>query len=411
MSCLHIRRSATLFSHTATNCCCCFVRFAFQKEDASTLEIAAMASRRPENENPPEIYYNDAAARRYAHSSRIRNIQRKMTERAVELLQLPSDEPCHILDIGCGSGLSGAVLAERGHSWVGMDISLSMLAIAKAKELESSDDEDDSNSNPRYRSPFGQLPLPGEEEEEEDEEDDDDEQEDDEHPRSCTRRFAEVLAGDMGCGVPFRPGVFDGVVSISAIQWLCYMDRKDHIPQRRLRALFQSLYNCLRRGARAVLQFYPETAQQMNMISQAAMKCGFGGGMVVDYPHSTRAKKYFLVLYAGQPGGNYRPPQPLTGTPEEDYADVDSREGSDVADTDEDEEIDEEDDESAHDGKRVRTCGRSRPNKHRKRQRRDARPTTGSKEWVLMKKEERRKFGLRTTEDTKYTMRRRKPRF
>jgi 18S rRNA (guanine1575-N7)-methyltransferase len=33
------------------------------------------------------------------------------------------------LDIGCGSGLSGEVLEEDGHFWVGMDISPSMLSI------------------------------------------------------------------------------------------------------------------------------------------------------------------------------------------------------------------------------------------------------------------------------------------
>lgn len=26
----------------------------------------------------------------------------------------------------------------------------------------------------------------------------------------------------MGQGMPFRAGVFDGVISISALQWLCY---------------------------------------------------------------------------------------------------------------------------------------------------------------------------------------------
>ena len=29
------------------------------------------------------------------------------------------------------------------------------------------------------------------------------------------------------------------------------------------------------------------------------MKAGFSGGLVIDYPNSTRAKKYFLVLEAG----------------------------------------------------------------------------------------------------------------
>ncbi len=36
-------------------------------------------------------------------------IQREITERAIELLKLPSDRPSFILDVGCGSGLSGQV--------------------------------------------------------------------------------------------------------------------------------------------------------------------------------------------------------------------------------------------------------------------------------------------------------------
>lgn len=35
------------------------------------------------------------------------------------------------------------------------------------------------------------------------------------------------------------------------------------------------------------------------MIVAAAMKVGFSGGLVIDFPHSTRAKKYFLVLMVG----------------------------------------------------------------------------------------------------------------
>lgn len=32
------------------------------------------------------------------------------------------------------------------------------------------------------------------------------------------------------------------------------------------------------------------------MISNAAIKSGFSGGLVVDYPNSALAKKYYLVL-------------------------------------------------------------------------------------------------------------------
>jgi 18S rRNA (guanine1575-N7)-methyltransferase len=48
-----------------------------------------------------------------------------------------------------------------------------------------------------------------------------------------------------------------------------------------------------------VLQVYPENAAQAEMLVGAAMRVGFSGGLVVDYPHSTRAKKYFLVLMVG----------------------------------------------------------------------------------------------------------------
>lgn len=55
------------------------------------------------------------------------DIQVQMSERAIELLTLPEDQSCLLLDIGCGSGLSGSVLEEQGHVWIGVDISSAML--------------------------------------------------------------------------------------------------------------------------------------------------------------------------------------------------------------------------------------------------------------------------------------------
>lgn len=85
-------------------------------------------SRRPEHLAPPEIFYNEDEARKYTQNSRMMEIQETMCERAIELLVLPEDEPCFLLDIGCGSGLSGSVLEEQGHTWVGVDISSAMLS-------------------------------------------------------------------------------------------------------------------------------------------------------------------------------------------------------------------------------------------------------------------------------------------
>lgn len=70
----------------------------------------------------------NAITSHFYYSSRMINIQVQMSERAIELLVLPEDESCYILDLGCGSGLSGSVLEDQGHVWVGLDISPSMLS-------------------------------------------------------------------------------------------------------------------------------------------------------------------------------------------------------------------------------------------------------------------------------------------
>ena len=61
-------------------------------------------SRRPEHLAPPEVFYNFEEARKYTKNTRMIEIQNDMSERAIELLALPEDEPCFVLDIGCGSG-------------------------------------------------------------------------------------------------------------------------------------------------------------------------------------------------------------------------------------------------------------------------------------------------------------------
>ncbi|XP_059634632.1 18S rRNA (guanine-N(7))-methyltransferase RID2-like isoform X2 [Cornus florida] len=139
-------------------------------------------SSRPELEAPPEIFYNDSEARKYTSSSRIIEIQAKLSERALELLALPDDGvPRLLLDIGCGSGLSGETISENGHQWIGLDISQSMLDVALEREVEG-----------------------------------------------------DLILGDMGQGLGLRSGVIDGVISISAIQWLCNADKSSHEPRLRL---------------------------------------------------------------------------------------------------------------------------------------------------------------------------------
>ncbi|GAB2242923.1 hypothetical protein Droror1_Dr00019698 [Drosera rotundifolia] len=290
-------------------------------------------SARPELRAPPEIFYDEGEARKYTSSSRIIEIQAKLSDRALELLALPDDGiPRLLLDIGCGSGLSGETLSESGHHWIGLDISQAMLNVAVEREVEG-----------------------------------------------------DLLLGDMGQGLALRPGVIDGAISISAVQWLCNADKSSHNPRLRLKAFFGSLYRCLSRDAKAVLQVYPENLDQRQLILTSAMRAGFAGGVVVDYPHSSKSRKEYLVLTCGPPSLS--------------ASSVPNGIGEDGGSSDEDVSDDEE--------TQVISAGdRQRP---RKRQKLNWK--VRGREWILNKKEQMRRKGNVVPADTKYTGRKRKARF
>ena len=73
------------------------------------LQLRIETMSRPELTGHASLFYNAREARKYDSSSRMVGIQREITERALELLKLPSGRPSFILDVGCGSGLSGQV--------------------------------------------------------------------------------------------------------------------------------------------------------------------------------------------------------------------------------------------------------------------------------------------------------------
>lgn len=79
---------------------------------------------RPEHQAPPEVFYNEEEAAKYTSNSRVMSIQASLTRRAVELLSLgpgprEGGPPRMLLDLGCGSGLSGEALTEMVGGRVG----------------------------------------------------------------------------------------------------------------------------------------------------------------------------------------------------------------------------------------------------------------------------------------------------
>ncbi|KAM7200213.1 S-adenosyl-L-methionine-dependent methyltransferase [Naviculisporaceae sp. PSN 640] len=275
---------------------------------------------RPEDTLAADIHYDDTEARKYTTSSRIKNIQADMTHKALEILNLKG--PSFLLDIGCGSGLSGEILSqvtpdEGGpHVWVGMDISPSMLDVALQRDVEG-----------------------------------------------------DLLLADIGQGIPFRPGSFDGAISISAIQWLCNAETSDTSPATRLARFFNGLYVALKRGAKAVCQFYPKNDVQTKMITSAAVKAGFKAGLLLDGPQGSKNEKTYLVLTVGSDTD-------ITGV-------VEGMDGVDVVDQ--------------------RKIAKSLKNRGEMKK--------GSKAWILKKKEQMERKGKIVKADSKYTGRKRRIQF
>ena len=84
--------------------------------------------------NETAAYYDDWAARYDTELVRNAYVTPARCARALAATDLPKDAP--ILDFGCGTGLSGAALADVGFTMLdGMDISAGMLEQARAKGL------------------------------------------------------------------------------------------------------------------------------------------------------------------------------------------------------------------------------------------------------------------------------------
>ena len=193
-----------------------------------------------------EAFYSVAEADKYDSSSRMAKTQRHLAERALHLLQL--DKPhCLLLDLGCGTGFSGTPLERAAHARIGLDLSEPMLLAARA---------------PRKR--------------------------------------RDLAHADIGARLPLRQRLFDGALSISAVQWLCFPSKAGVEPRKRISTFFRGLRAVLAPGARAALQVYPEEPAHMQMLRDGALSAGFSGSLLVDYPKSERSKKLFLVLVSPQ---------------------------------------------------------------------------------------------------------------
>lgn len=210
---------------------------------ATTLALEAEADGgRSSDVGACAFYARPQEAERYTKVAKDTRVQHELASECLALLRL-TERGALLLDVGCGGGLSSECVVQEGHFCVACDVNPEMIA-----------------QNSPERSAAGAVAI-------------------------------DMFASDMRDGVAARRGMFDGVISVSALQWIC----SDLVG---LQRFFAGLHRSLRAGARACLQFYP-TREQARLAVSVARSAGFGRSgcdLVLSMPHATRARKHFLVL-------------------------------------------------------------------------------------------------------------------
>ncbi len=186
---------------------------------------------RPEDEKTVGYYYDDREAERYAKSNSMRKIQEQLTLRAIELAKFPLGSK--VIDAGCGAGFSAIILREIGYKVYAFD--LLQQFVEKCKEKG-------------FAAKVGDL-----------------------------RKF------------PFK-GKFDGIVSISALQWVSAKGMNE------VAKVAWEFWKHLKKNGKAVIQFYPKSETELNAVAREFKIVGFKTIVITDNPRNARKRKVFLML-------------------------------------------------------------------------------------------------------------------
>ncbi len=191
---------------------------------------------RPEDECEVGDFYDSGEVQRYSQSNAMRRIQRDLTLRALDLARFPLNSK--ILDAGCGSGFSLEILKEVGYKKIyGFDLLPAFVAEAKK------------------------------------------------------RGFKNVKVGDLR-QFPFSAAEkFDGIISISALQWVSVHGEKE------VEKVAVEFFSHLITGGSAVVQFYPKSEGELMSVAKVFRAIGFKVKMITENPGNARKRKSFLLLY------------------------------------------------------------------------------------------------------------------
>ncbi|KAM0676282.1 hypothetical protein GVAV_000245 [Gurleya vavrai] len=249
---------------------------------------------RPEDDIfPPQIHYKKSKS--YALSSRLNYIQREITNKCLSFMNIK--ENGLVLDLGCGTGISGFELARNGLNWIGCDISKDMLNeineqneffVEDINENNLNNEEQKESENSLYDKDKNLFSSENEE------------FFDDKEISNISLLEKEIFyhpAGlfnlDIANKLPFKPGSFDAVISVSCIQWLFH--NKNLIESRSsFRNLFTSVKSVLKMQCVAVFQIYNIHKDHLQIMNEESLRAGFYSRIVNE--GEGRNKKTFLIL-------------------------------------------------------------------------------------------------------------------
>ncbi|MBU2576535.1 MAG: class I SAM-dependent methyltransferase [Nanoarchaeota archaeon] len=180
----------------------------------------------------PLFFYTPMEVEKSARSGGMRKAQERIANNVVEMLNLGKGSK--ILDMGCGPGYTSAVYQNMGFEVIGLDVTPQMVEKANERGIKA------------Y---VGDM-----------------------------RNVGEIFAGQQ----------FDGIVSVSALQWL--KEEGD------IRQVAEGTYGLLGTNAPLIFQFYPRSESELEKTASIFKRNGFVGDIITKNPDNPRTRTLYLDL-------------------------------------------------------------------------------------------------------------------
>ncbi len=201
----------------------------------------------------PDSYIGEAADE-YDNLKWMERNQKKTALRCIEYLHdeklgkidIPYEDRCYILDLGCGTGYSSEVLIENGFKVVGVDILDDMISIARKKKKESD------------------------------------------------LVYLNLMLADIN-NLPFRNNTFNNAISISAYNFITHGLTNQNEKELLINNTARDLHEILKKNGRLIIEFYPQNDTELNLYSSSFTKNGFKGFLLKENLNQKSGQTFLLL--------------------------------------------------------------------------------------------------------------------